>query len=72
VNLDGIIVMDDGILLISDWSTESIYLLRPNGSVSAVSKNVESPADIGIDRTRNRLLIPGLLSDQVLLAPLPG
>lgn len=72
VNLDGIIVMDDGILLISDWSTESIYLLRPNGSVSAVSKNVQSPADIGIDRTRNRLLIPGLLSDQVLLAPLPG
>jgi len=72
VNLDGIIVMDDGNLLISDWSTQSVYLLRPNGSVSAVSKNVQSPADIGIDRGRNRLLIPGLLADQVLLAPLPG
>lgn len=72
VNLDGIIVMDDGELLISDWSTRSIYLLRPNGSASAVTKNVESPADIGIDRRRNRVLIPGLTTDQVLLAPLPS
>ncbi len=71
VNLDGIIVMDGGNLLISDWSTSSVYMLRPNGSISAVSKNVESPADIGIDRRRNRLLIPGLLTDQILLAPLP-
>ncbi|MFQ5530556.1 MAG: SMP-30/gluconolactonase/LRE family protein [Gemmatimonadota bacterium] len=72
VNLDGIIVTDDGGLLISDWSTQAVYLLRPNGSASAVVKNVESPADIGLDRRRHRLLIPGLMTDQVLLAPLPG
>lgn len=72
VDLDGLIVMDGGNLLISDWSTQSVYLLRPNGSASAVAKNVESPADIGIDRGRNRLLIPGLTTNQVLLSPLPG
>jgi len=72
VNLDGIIVMDGGNLLISDWSTQSVYLLRPNGSASAVAKNIESPADIGIDRGRNRLLIPGLTTNQVMLSPLPG
>jgi len=71
LNLDGVIVMDDG-LLISDWDTETVYLLRGNGSISAVVRNVTSPADIGIDRTRNRLLIPGLMTGQVLLAPLAG
>lgn len=71
LSLDGVIVMDDG-LLISDWDTETVYLLRENGSISAVVRNVTSPADIGIDRTRNRLLIPGLVTGRVLLAPLKG
>lgn len=69
LHLDGVIVMDDG-LLISDWDTETVYLLRGNGSISAVVRNVTSPADIGIDRIRSRLLIPGLMTGQVLLAPL--
>ncbi len=71
MDLDGVIVMDDGNLLISAGDTDTVYLLRPNGSASVVARNVESPADIGIDRVRNRLLIPGLTTDQVLLAPLP-
>ena len=69
LGLDGIVVTDLG-LLISDWSTETVYLLRDNGSVSAVVRNVTSPADIGIDRRRGRVLIPGLLTGQLLLAPL--
>ncbi|HSM09608.1 MAG TPA: hypothetical protein VLA33_11410 [Gemmatimonadota bacterium] len=69
LGLDGIVVTDRG-LLISDWDTEAVYLLRENGSVSAVVRNVTSPADIGIDRRRDRLLIPGLTTDQLLLAPL--
>lgn len=69
LGLDGIVVSDQG-LLISDWDTETVYLLRENGSVSAVVRNVTSPADIGADRSRDRLLIPGLTTDQLLLAPL--
>lgn len=69
LGLDGIVVSDRG-LLISDWDTETVYLLRENGSVSAVVRNVASPADIGVDRSRDRLLIPGLTTDQLLLAPL--
>ena len=70
VNLDGVVVMDDGGLLISDWTTEAVYLLRENGAATIVARNVVSPADIGIDRTRDRVLIPGLLTNQVLLAPI--
>lgn len=69
LGLDGIVVDDHG-LLISDWDTETVYLLRDNGSVSAVVRNVPSPADIGIDRSRDRLLIPGLMTGQLLIAPL--
>jgi hypothetical protein len=69
LGLDGIVVSDRG-LLISDWDTETVYLLRDNGSVSAVVRNVVSPADIGIDEGRDRLLIPGLMTGQLLLAPL--
>lgn len=69
LGLDGIVVSDHG-LLISDWDTETVYLLRENGSISAVVRNVTSPADIGADRSRDRLLIPGLTTDQLLLAPL--
>ncbi|MDH3297682.1 MAG: hypothetical protein OEM96_05330 [Gemmatimonadota bacterium] len=72
MSLDGVIALEGGNLLVSDWDTQTVYLLRPNGSASAVAKNVESPADIGIDRRRNRVLIPGLMTNQVLLAPLPG
>jgi hypothetical protein len=70
VNLDGIEVLDGGGLLISDWTTEAVYLLRANGAASIVARNVASPADIGIDRTRDRVLIPGLTTNQVLLAPI--
>lgn len=69
LGLDGLVVSDRG-LLISDWDTETVYLLRENGSVSAVVRNVTSPADIGADRERGRLLIPGLTTGRLLLAPL--
>ena len=69
LGLDGVVASDQG-LLISDWDTGTVYMLRPNGSVSAVIRNLESPADIGVDRDRGRLLIPGLTTGQLLLAPL--
>jgi len=69
LGLDGIVVSQHG-LLISDWDTETVYLLRENGSVSAVVRNVPSPGDIGADRSRDRLLIPRLTTGQLLLAPL--
>lgn len=70
LSLDGVEAVDDG-LLISDWDTSSVYLLRENGSISTVVSNVTSPADIGVDRRRDRVLVPGLTTDQVLFAPLP-
>jgi len=69
LGLDGIVATDQG-LLISDWDTETVYRLRLNGSVAVVARNIASPADIGLDRRRGRLLIPGLTTGNLLLAPL--
>lgn len=71
LSLDGVVATGDG-LLISDWDTQSVYLLRLNGSVSVVTRNIESPADIGLDRRRNRLLIPAMHGGRLLIAPLGG
>lgn len=70
LRLDGIVAEGDSALLISDWDTEAVYRLRTNGSVSAVARNVESPADIGFDADRGRLLIPGLATGRILLLPI--
>lgn len=70
LRLDGILAEGDSTVLISDWDTETVYRLRLNGSVSAVARNVETPADIGFDERRGRLLIPGLATGRVLLLPL--
>lgn len=69
--LDGIVWTDRG-LLISDWDTEAVYLLRDNGSISIVARNVTSPADIGLDRGRGRVLIPSMVDGLLMLAPLGG
>jgi hypothetical protein len=70
LRLDGIVTEGDSAMLISDWDTETVYRLRSNGSVSAVARNVETPADIGFDEGRRRLLVPGLATGRVLLLPL--
>ena len=48
----------DGSLLVSSWAGQAIYRIGSDGSASTVVENVESPADIGFDTRRHRLLIP--------------
>src|SRR5690606_20373842 len=55
--LDGVVRLDDGSLLVSSWDGQAIYHVMPGHTMVAVG-NVESPADIGFDRQRNRVLIP--------------
>lgn len=71
LSLDGVVAYADSALLISDWDTQAVYHLRANGFVSPVVRNVASPADIGYDPDRNRVLIPGFTTGQVLISPIP-
>lgn len=70
-DLDGIEVLPDGGMLISDWETGGVYLSDANG-VAELILEAESPADIGYDAARNRVLVPGFTTNVVLIHSLPA
>jgi outer membrane protein assembly factor BamB len=68
--LDGIAVDADGSYLISSWEGRAVYRMQGGGLYVTAVTNVETPADIGIDRKRKRLLIPLLAANRLLIRPL--
>jgi hypothetical protein len=63
--LDGIVV-SGGRTLVSSWEDAAVYEVAADGSAKEVVTGVESPADIGLDSKRNRLLIPLFQKNQVV------
>jgi hypothetical protein len=63
--LDGVVRLSDGSLLISSWEGQAIYRVAPDGTVSTVAEGLETPADIGWDTRRHRLLIPLFEGDRI-------
>jgi SMP-30/Gluconolactonase/LRE-like region len=69
-SLDGVITLSDGRLVISSWETNSLYTLSPDGKVDVLAKDLPSPADIGYDTKRERVLVPIFQEDRVVIQPL--
>lgn len=69
--LDGVVSLSGGTLLVSSWSDSAVFSIGPDGSVNAVVEGVESPADIGFDAGRQRILLPLLELDEVRFVELP-
>lgn len=55
---DGVVHTKDGRLLVSSWEDGAVYAGKPGGEFSKEISGLDTPADIGIDCTRNRVLIP--------------
>lgn len=70
-SLDGVVMTGGGQLLISSWQTQSVYQGTMETGFTAIIENVPSPADIGYDAARNRVLIPVFLEHRVRIEPLP-
>lgn len=68
--LDGIVVLDGGEVLVSSWEGSSIFRGKPGGEWKAIVENVKSPADIGWDSKRKRVLIPVFQGNAVILHPI--
>ena len=68
--LDGIVMLDNGELLVSSWAGSAVYRGKPGGEWKAAVENIKSPADIGWDAKRKRLLIPSFMGNSVTLNPL--
>lgn len=71
--LDGVILLGDGSMLVSSWETASVYRVPadPDGVIETVMANVPSPADIGWDSKRDRVLIPIFNEDRIVIHHIP-
>jgi len=68
--LDGIERTRDGSYLISSWEDSTVYRMIPGGQYTPVVRGVESPADIGYDSRRDRVLIPLFNKNRIEIRPL--
>jgi hypothetical protein len=69
-SLDGVVALSDGRLLISSWESSSVYAVATDGTVSVLVDKLDSPADIGFDTKRQRLLTPLFNENRVVVQPL--
>lgn len=69
--LDGVIQTHDGDVLVSSWESSSVYRIDASGNVSVFAADLESPADIGYDARRNRVLVPLFNLNRVEVRTIP-
>jgi sugar lactone lactonase YvrE len=62
--LDGVVALGDS-LLVSSWEGSAVYKGSLGGTFEKVLGDQKSPADIGYDTKRGRLLVPHFLEDTV-------
>jgi hypothetical protein len=67
---DGVGELADGRVLVSSWGNSCVYLMDEAGALECAVAGVEAPADIGVDRTRNRVLIPLFNANEVRIEPM--
>jgi hypothetical protein len=62
--LDGVVALGDS-LLVSSWQASAVYKGKLGGAFEVVLADQKSPADIGYDTKRGRLLVPRMMEDTV-------
>jgi len=70
--LDGLVRTKDGNLLVSSWDASSVFSGTSGGQFAALLAGIKSPADIGYDAKRNRLLVPVFEENAVQIRQLPA
>lgn len=70
--LDGVVKLADGSLLVSSWEGKAVYQAHAGGHYVVVADSVEAPADIGYDARRNRVLIPLFTTNRLAIRALGG
>jgi hypothetical protein len=63
--LDGLVHLEGGDVLVSSWQGNEIYRGAPGGPFHAILAGLSAPADIGYDNTHHRLLVPHPNDNQV-------
>lgn len=68
--LDGVVRTAAGQHLISSWEGQTVYRMAAAGQYESIVDSVEAPADLGYDSTRNTLMIPLFMANEVRIIPL--
>ena len=63
--LDGLIALEGGTVLVSSWEGSAVYRGAGAGPFEPVVSGVKSPAGIGYDAKRKRVLIPSFMGNTV-------
>lgn len=69
--LDGLVALPDGTLAITSWNAKAVYRGSPSGPFTALVENIDSPADLGYDSKRRRLLVPHFMENKVTFHDVP-
>ncbi|MDH5294597.1 MAG: hypothetical protein OEW91_13015 [Acidimicrobiia bacterium] len=67
--LDGVVLVNGQRAVVSSWETASIYEVQPGGQITQIATNLPSPADIGFDPQRSRILIPLMIENSLVILP---
>lgn len=70
-SLDGLVHMSDGTFLVSSWESNSVFRGPAAGPFTEVITGVTSPADLGYDTKRHRVLVPHFTESIVTIHELP-
>lgn len=65
--LDGIVALDGGSLVVSDFPGNKVALVAPDGKTVTTLVALETPADIGLDPERMLLYVPQFMKDTVVI-----
>jgi sugar lactone lactonase YvrE len=63
--LDGFSFLPAGDMVVTSWEANAVYRGTPRDGFRPIITNVASPADVGFDAKRNRLLVPLFSQDEI-------
>lgn len=65
--IDGIEILDNGMAIVTDLKGGKVYCISANRKRLAELAAVETPADLTVDRKANRLYVPALKQNKVVI-----
>lgn len=68
--LDAIEVLEDGTFIVSDFLGNKVCAISPDRKKVHTLIELDTPADVGIDRTRGLLYIPKFMKDEAVIVKL--
>lgn len=65
--LDGLVHLDDGFFIVTSWYASAVFRGKSNGRLEPILQAINTPADLGYDTKRHRLLVPSSMDNHVTI-----